>query len=345
MTSTVQQLRVSFARMDDENIEPGSLKTHRIPIQKGQSFKGHESSDDGEFEAAVAAAAYAITMLEEYGSKSHRSSEGIEITSLKHRNRKEDSTTRPIQPGGLSGRLSQKASKEDKPPIGDLSTTSASQPGGLFKIDSGKATKEDEQSTGALSTTALQPGGLLRRLSWKADKQPEEEDETRRPEIVTHGMRPPIPTVQKAPIFSETRKDPNEISNVKPTNAVAAEFVKKRNEMPYSSEKEHKAASWEKAKLADIKNRYEKVLETIRLWEDEKKKKAKSKLEKRQGELERKRERAITEYRRQMSMINKIASGARFQAEERRQNEEINANKKANKIRSTGEFPRACFCF
>lgn len=137
---------------------------------------GYASSDDGEFEAAVAAAAYAITMLDKYGSKSQISDGVIEISSVKHKNRTEESTSRHTQAaGGQSRRISQKASKEDKQPIGDLGTITASKSGGLSKIDSEKATKEIQQAAGDSSTTGLQPGSLLTRLSWKASQEKQSE--------------------------------------------------------------------------------------------------------------------------------------------------------------------------
>lgn len=88
-----------------------------------------------------------------------------------------------------------------------------------------------------------------------------EETATTRPEIVPQGSKPGSmrltnPIVQKAPSFSETRKDASEASNIKPANAMAPEIAKKRNEMPYSSDKDQKAAAWEKEKLADVKKRY-----------------------------------------------------------------------------------------
>ncbi|KAG0552235.1 hypothetical protein BDA96_01G491000 [Sorghum bicolor] len=95
-----------------------------------------------------------------------------------------------------------------------------------------------------------------------------------------------------------------------------------------------KADEWEKAKLARVREEYEKMMETIAEWETEKK-----------TELDRKRAKALEEYNQEMTRINKIAGGARSMAEERKYNDENKIKEKARKIRSTGKPPRTCACF
>ncbi|KAL2344614.1 hypothetical protein Fmac_005899 [Flemingia macrophylla] len=110
--------------------------------------------------------------------------------------------------------------------------------------------------------------------------------------------------------------------------------------------RETKADAWEREELEKIKERYEKLLETIKSWENRKRMKARRKLNKyEQSESERKRAKGMKKYQDQMSYINQIAGGARAQAEERRRNEVLKAKEKANIIRTTGKIPGPCSCF
>ncbi|KAL5217666.1 hypothetical protein ABZP36_018350 [Zizania latifolia] len=106
-----------------------------------------------------------------------------------------------------------------------------------------------------------------------------------------------------------------------------------------------KANEWEKAKLASIKDEYEKMKETIAEWENEKKVKAKRQKELKESELDRKRAKALEEYNQEVTRISKIAGGARSMAEERRYNDEKKAKEKASRMRSSGKAPRTCSCF
>ncbi|KAK2381085.1 Remorin family protein [Trifolium repens] len=109
---------------------------------------------------------------------------------------------------------------------------------------------------------------------------------------------------------------------------------------------ETKADSWEREELKKIKDRYEKLLETIDSWEKRKKMKARRKLNKyEQSENEQKREKARKKYQDKMKYIDEIAVGARAQSDERRKNETLKAQEKAERIRTTGKLPGACSCF
>ncbi|PNY00562.1 hypothetical protein L195_g023845 [Trifolium pratense] len=133
---------------------------------------------------------------------------------------------------------------------------------------------------------------------------------------------------------------------------------------------ETKADSWEREELIKIKERYEKLLETIDSWEKRKKMKARRKLNKheaiaqllaiwvgtrnflylhisnvRHSENERKREKARRKYQDKIKYIDEIAAGARAQSDDRRKNETLKAKEKANTIRTTGKLPGACSCF
>ncbi|NP_001145483.1 uncharacterized LOC100278877 [Zea mays] len=106
-----------------------------------------------------------------------------------------------------------------------------------------------------------------------------------------------------------------------------------------------KADEWEKAKLAKVREEYEKMMETIAEWETEKKVKARRHKEQRETVLDRKRAKALEEYNQEMTRISKIAGGARSMAEERKYNDENKIKEKAHKIRSTRKPPRTCACF
>ncbi|KAM0885829.1 hypothetical protein ACQ4PT_030084 [Festuca glaucescens] len=105
-----------------------------------------------------------------------------------------------------------------------------------------------------------------------------------------------------------------------------------------------KAEAWEKAKLARIREEYDKMIETISEWETEKKVKAKRQKEQKEVELDKKRAKTLAEYNQEMTRINKIAGGARSMAEERKYDDEKRIREKSKKIRSTGKSPRGC-CF
>ncbi|KAF0910855.1 hypothetical protein E2562_004819 [Oryza meyeriana var. granulata] len=108
---------------------------------------------------------------------------------------------------------------------------------------------------------------------------------------------------------------------------------------------ETKTDEWEKAKLASIREEYQKMIETIAEWENEKKVKAKRQKEQKEKELDQKRAKALEAYKQEIARINKIAGGARSMAEERKYNDEKKIKEKANKRRSTEKAPRTCACF
>ncbi|KAK3148015.1 hypothetical protein QOZ80_3BG0289550 [Eleusine coracana subsp. coracana] len=106
-----------------------------------------------------------------------------------------------------------------------------------------------------------------------------------------------------------------------------------------------KMDGWEKAKLARVREEYEKMIATIAEWETEKKVKARRKKELKETAFDRKRAKVLEEYNQEMSRINKISGGARSMAEERKHNDEKKIREKANKMRSTGKLPRTSGCF
>ncbi|CAO2828323.1 unnamed protein product [Amaranthus hypochondriacus] len=113
------------------------------------------------------------------------------------------------------------------------------------------------------------------------------------------------------------------------------------------SDVESDADVWEREQLERIKARYERLNNTIQEWEDKKKKKAKLKLERtEQNDHEKRRARAMQNYQIEMRRIKQISDGARAQAIEKRRNEELKVKDKAMRYRATGEppLPSSCLC-
>ncbi|XP_057948756.1 remorin-like [Malania oleifera] len=106
-----------------------------------------------------------------------------------------------------------------------------------------------------------------------------------------------------------------------------------------------KADAWEKAEMDKIKHWYEKLSKTITSWEENKKKKARRRKDKIEGELERRRVKATQRYNRDMKSIDQIARAAELKAKERRRLEESKVKEKTDKIRETGKDPTTCSCF
>ncbi|XXG55659.1 hypothetical protein AAC387_Pa03g3277 [Persea americana] len=108
---------------------------------------------------------------------------------------------------------------------------------------------------------------------------------------------------------------------------------------------EKKADAWEKSAMAKLRKRYEKKYSMILAWENEKIAKARRHLDKIEGTLKLRKEKANEAYVGEVANISMIAREARAMAEESKQNAESKIKDEANKIRSTGRAPVTCFCF
>lgn len=227
------------------------------------------------------------------------------------------------------------------------------------------------------------PTGSSKISSWFSGKEPVEDDyegpvnvsvrrplkpAERKPEGTGSDKKVPLPlppkmfdsatTVKKA--SSSSRKSPEKKGSKrfeqdqaiqKAPSAVrpATSYQSRRNDdgtagVAAIAGTQTKADAWEKAKLARIREEYEKMIDTIAEWETEKKVKAKRQKEQKEIELDKMRARVLEEYNKEMARVNKIAGGARTMAEERKYNDEKKIRDKAKKIRSTGKLPRGC-CF
>ncbi|KAL8042393.1 hypothetical protein ABFX02_09G047500 [Erythranthe guttata] len=138
----------------------------------------------------------------------------------------------------------------------------------------------------------------------------------------TSFMRPPAPSFadhqrQKQPSFMELRRS------------------------------DAKADSWERAHIAKIRKRYEKMTLEILAWENEKKLREKHQMERKKGELELRKSRNWKHYQSKVARIDEIGGGARAQVEAKRKKEESIVKNKANQMRSTGKVAPVinCFCF
>lgn len=159
------------------------------------------------------------------------------------------------------------------------------------------------------------------------------------------------PSVKKAPTFADknlnkTATSENTFPKTDPQPTKPLTFPPNEITRPtISGTGNTKADVWEKAEMAKINERYEKLSATILEWENKKKTRAKRKMDKIEIELERRRAKAMKHYRTKMEMIDQIAGGARAQAEQNRRKEEVQVKDRANRIRTTGKSPPTCFCF
>nr|DAD34984.1 TPA_asm: hypothetical protein HUJ06_005623 [Nelumbo nucifera] len=169
-----------------------------------------------------------------------------------------------------------------------------------------------------------------------------------------------VPTIKKSPTLADqilietqsmkpgssidTKPAPTPPPRRKPTLSTDQDEKLKENSTKPGS-RGAGAIAWEKAEMAKIRKRYEQMKNQILLWEDEKKRKAKRRLDRKEGKLERRRQRALQHFSNETAKINQIAQAARENMERQRKKEESEVKEKANKIRSTGKVPVTCFCF
>ncbi|CAM8911179.1 unnamed protein product [Rhodiola kirilowii] len=90
----------------------------------------------------------------------------------------------------------------------------------------------------------------------------------------------------------------------------------------YKNDTNAKIDAWERAEIEKIKKRYNKIRSTIKYWEDDKKTRAKIKLQKKKIELECKKERNQRHYELKIAQIDVIGRGARSNMEEKMRSDE-----------------------
>ncbi|KAL9328809.1 hypothetical protein ACSQ67_003812 [Phaseolus vulgaris] len=299
METLMKQIRVKLTGAEEENkADLGGSRDQKVTTQKTPSFKdkkkvqnwferqfsrnmSHDYDTEMEHAAAVAAAAFAIFSQE---------------VSLIPQQKKMRETP-----------LSRGKSKVDdtKPSFSQFGETSTQ-----FSVD-------------LRPEKGMTPASSMRRSSTLGEKIRSNTD----------GKKPEIQSPKRAPTFgNEHLVNTGEIKPESPHPKIPPLVQKPEPLMPpppppppirqtsaRAGSNETKANAWEREELEKIKERYEKLLETIGSWE--KRKKAKS-----------------------VRKLNKL-QGAKAQAEERRRNEVLKAKEKANIIRTTGKIPGPCSCF
>ncbi|XP_019095256.1 PREDICTED: hepatoma-derived growth factor-related protein 2-like [Camelina sativa] len=300
--------------------------SHWLQRQFSRQMSGQSYDPIGDMDhaAAVAATAYAISTFEETWLESYHN--GLERGPSLSRSRSRSEDKFPSEePRSLSRRFSGQLSfrdsetKDQKHPTPKSPVRKSSSVKKTFSInlredhtkqneDSGE--KHDGQRKPVSEPPRIQPPVRIR-------------SERRAPP-----PPPPPPFLSPPPL----RLPPREM---------------KRQSSGHASRKDDSTAdAWEKAELAKIKARYEKLNRKIDLWEAKKRDKARRKLDiSEQSEQEQKRKRGLQRFREDTEYIEQIAAGARAQAEKERQSKEFKVKEKAGVIRSTGELPGKACCF
>ncbi|KAI3521809.1 hypothetical protein L1887_11283 [Cichorium endivia] len=164
-------------------------------------------------------------------------------------------------------------------------------------------------------------------LEEKASFQLQKKEKTR--EEVEASMRARMRQADKAPSFARPSR-PRE--------------VHANGSLSIHGSGNTKVDAWEKAELQKIQNRYDKSNLTILEWENEKKARAKRRVEQKKKELEQRRSINWQHYQNKLGRIDHVAGGARSQAEEKRRNDEKKVKERAREMRSLG-VSSAKYCF
>ncbi|KAK2636107.1 hypothetical protein Ddye_030899 [Dipteronia dyeriana] len=359
MDSLIKQMRFSSAgQVNSEELH--SSKDQRIPPQRSLSFKtekkraqnwfrrqfsrnmsrDYNSDYQMEHVTAVAAAAYAIKSLQDSSMPDQKKTTSGTPESFLTRlmSKKEDAPIQAPQPDGISKRFSTSGenatsslSADSKMPVSAAMDEKKTSPPTIKK----RLTFADDDEH--LNSPAADTTKSRRAPSMK--KTPTLSDELKNS---TNGGKP-------AGVVQKTDAPPTKLRSTTSKSDVPPPVPPTETRIQSSTRtgvNQAPADVWEKAELEKIKERHEKLNATILSWESKKKKKARSKLEKKelQSESEQKRIKALQKFRSDMETIDQIAGGARAQAEERRRNKELKAKAKANTIRTTGKVPRTCCC-
>ncbi|XP_073107989.1 uncharacterized protein [Elaeis guineensis] len=257
-----------------------------------------ELSSNGEFEMAIAAAAYAIASMNEESFMNKKSPlEGMKTSDISKSKREGNTSTRVYSRGPLRW-FSNKEAKDDSKSAGDNITRKSSISDQRMQNDSTLNRKSTEKTTGS----------------------------------------------KKFGSGNEARLGPKAQSTIKPTTS-SSSIKKKEGNSARSNKLDTEADAWEKAEMAKMKTRYEKMKAQIFGWETEKKTKAKRRLEQKERETEQKRAKALQEYHNEISRIDKISAEEKALVDERERNEGHKIREMAKQMRTTGRISHACLCF
>lgn len=323
----LKQVRVRFSGQEKPE-EHRSARQRRIPSLKTPSFKDDTQnkrpqnwfrrqfsgqtnqdydSNRTEQEVAVAAAAYAITLLNASSIPEQKKiSKGPE-TSMTQADRKRE---------GLAGLISES--------------------GRISKQFSGKGSKSQDREV-------PEPATKEKTTSEVAAAAPRVKRTLTPTDKPAPSMKKTPTSIESAESMTDVRPIEPKITVPKPelppTSKPAIPPTRP------AIEDGTDADAWERAELSKIQKRYEQMNATILSWENKKKEKARKRLRKTESDLERIRSRALKQFHDDIVDIDQIAGGAKAKAAERQRNEEFKAKEKANTIRKTGKLPRTCFCF
>ncbi|KAG9152860.1 hypothetical protein Leryth_012479 [Lithospermum erythrorhizon] len=334
-----KQMRGRLSDTEQEKEEESSTTDKKIPPQKSQSFKGVKrtpswlqkqfsrqisrdySKEGDEYQAALAAAAFAIQSLEESQSRARKKNAGPVLVS------KPDD-----KPTGLERRRTRSVSFSDEVPttIPDIT-------------DSRVPVRPETMGKLAEKVPSIKKTSTLKEhFSNKVNGETENEEGGK---ATGHP-----PSVKKASSFGDTKPGtsiprPPPPPPPPPTRRITPQMDRTRIQSSVKSGTYHREAdAWEKNELTKIKEKYEKISSTIVNWESKKKLKAKRKSEVKEAELDKRKAKTLQNYREQVARVDNIAAGAIARARENQRNEELKVKEKANKIRVTGKPPSSCLC-
>ncbi|OIW04718.1 hypothetical protein TanjilG_06710 [Lupinus angustifolius] len=326
---------MKFTDEEENKADFGGSRDQKIPIQKTQSFKEKKKSlnwfqkqfarnvgsdyDSIEMDHAIAVAAAAYAIKSKEVSEQNKKSETLEVL-LKRTKSKVDATNSPISLLGSTSKLF----------LGSF--RSPDDHGNMVPITSVTDEKKPEKAiTPALSMKKASTFPDKKTLSFGDKKTDDKKTKTPAPKVHPPPPPPPLPPIR--------RQTSTKIVPVRPPTG-----TKKQNPTGPGIG-ETNADEWERTELENIRERFNKLKETINSWENKKKSKARRKLDNEESELERRRLIALEQFRIKIMYIGQIAGGARTQAEETQKKEELKAKEKANEIRTTGKLPGIFSCF
>ncbi|KAE9595651.1 putative remorin [Lupinus albus] len=333
MENLLKQMRMKFTYEEENKADLGGSRDQKIPIQKTQSFKEKKKSlnwfqkqfarnvnrDYGSIEMdhaiAVAAAAFAIKSKEVSEQKKSETLEAL-FTRTKS---KVDGTNSPISLLGSTSKLF------------SGSFRSSDDHGNMVPISSDTDEKKPEKAiTPAPSMKKASTFPDKKTLSFVDKKIDDKKTKTTAPKVPPPPPPPPPPIRRQTSTKFGPVRSPTGTKKQTPTGPGIGDT---------------NADEWERTELENIRERFDKLKETINSWENKKKIKARRKLDKEESELERRRLIALEQFRIKIMYIGQIAGGARTQAEETQKKEELKAKEKANEIRITGKLPGIFSCF
>ncbi|XP_023633156.1 uncharacterized protein F44E2.3 isoform X2 [Capsella rubella] len=345
MDTLIKQTRRRHPASQERHREIGSSnREKKVPARKSVSFKedkkkssnwlqkqfsrqmsgqSYDPIGDMDHVAAVAATAYAISTFEETWLESYHN--GIELgpSLSRSKSRREDEFPSE-EPKSLSRRFSGQLSFKDSE----------------TKDHKHPTLKSPMRKSSSVKKTFSM--NLREDHTKQKEDSGEKHDRQRKPVSEPPRIQPPVRTrsERRAP----PPPPPPPLLSPSPMHLPPREM--KRQSSGHISRKDNSTADvWEKAELAKIKAKYEKLNRKIDMWEAKKRDKARRKLDISESELEQRRRKGLQRFRDDTEYIEQIAAGARAQAEKERHSKEFKVKEKAEVIRSNGEIPGKACCF